>query len=91
MAGVTDREKLETSCRATVEWNFGQICDVIRGADIPDALKEHLIRNVRKFGNESIRVIANHLEFYNVVRNHRADSPNLKRVAHRAQGENHGD
>lgn len=95
--GVTDREKLETTSRATIEWNFGQICDYIDD-QFPSECKKHGVvfcadcfkAFVRKHGNESIRVIGNHLEHYNIVRNHRNDPVNLKRVAAQAAGENHG-
>ena len=88
---VTSRDELETKARATIEWNFGQICDRIDAladaglisADVQTQLK----RCVRKHGNEAIRVIANHLDFHNVTRNHRADRVNINRVARQAQGE----
>ena len=91
--GVTDREKLETAARATIEWNFGQICDAID--DLKNECRKHKLSLcfdcfksfVRKHGNESIRVIGNHLEHYNIVRNHRADALNLKRIAAKAAGE----
>lgn len=87
--GLTEREKLATSVRATIEWNFGQICDAIRAA-VPDASRaEALVRMVRKHGNDSIRVCENHLDFYNITRNHAAETINVQRVTARAlaQGE----
>lgn len=87
--GLTEREKLATSVRATIEWNFGQICDAIREA-VTDPLKaEALIRIVRKHGNDAIRVCENHLDFYNITRNHAAETINVRRVTARvlAQGE----
>jgi hypothetical protein len=84
MADVTDREKLEMSCRSTIEFNFGSICDVIsRGIElkaIDPQFGEAMKRQVRKYGNDSIRVISNHLEYYNVSRNHRKDAINKTRV-----------
>lgn len=89
---VTDREKLDTAARATIEWNFGQICDYIEQLHVScrKHAKEYCVdcfkTFVRKHGNESIRVIGNHLEHYNIVRNHRADAVNLQRVVAKAEG-----
>lgn len=88
MANVTDRQQLETKIKATVEWNFGTICDAINGAvqtgEIPAELGSSLKRIVRKNGNDIHRVIVNHLDFYNIVRNHRADQINIPRVTNTA-------
>lgn len=91
MAKLTDREELATKIRATIEWNFGQICDSLDAAvevgEMSRDMRDCLKRVVRKHGNESIRVIENHLEFHNITRNHRADKPNLQRVAARAKAQ----
>lgn len=87
--GLTEREKLATSIRGTIEWDFGSICDAIR-ATIPDSSKaDALIRIVRKHGNDAIRVCENHLDHYNITRNHAAETVNVHRVTARAlaQGE----
>jgi len=83
--GLTEREKLATAVRATVEWNFGQICDAIRETVEDPNKAALLIRLVRKYGNESIRVCENHLDFYNVTRNHALDKINTSRVIKQAQ------
>jgi hypothetical protein len=94
MAEVTDRAKLETSIRGTVEWNFGTVCDEIVALVAAGALSaeqgEGLVKLVRRKGNDIIRVSINHLACYNVVRNHAVDQVNPRRVAHLAQGERHG-
>ncbi len=88
---VDERQKFELQCRATIQFNFGSICDdidrFISGGKLSREDGELLKRNVRNEGNDAIRVISNHLDFYKIARNHKKDHINPKRVAQQAMKE----
>lgn len=88
---VDERQKLELQCRATISFNFGSICDdidrFVRGGKISKDDGELLKRYVRNQGNDAIRVIENHLEYYKISRNHKKDQVNTHRVAEQAAKE----
>lgn len=88
MPQVTDRDKLATQAQATVEWNFGQICDVIQAyaaaGSISASVVEELKRAVRRHGNNAIRVINGHLDYYNVIQRHEKLPVNYNRVVKKA-------
>lgn len=90
MAEVTDRDKLSTQAQATIEWNFGQICDAVDEFDKPcephsaKHCKECLKKRVRRHGNNAIRVINGHLAYYNVTQRAEKLPVNISRVARRA-------
>lgn len=85
---LPDRAKLDLQIRATIEFNFGSICDIVSNMTelgyLTEKDGETLKRHVRRYGNDAIRVIGNHLEFYIVSRNHRKDSINSERVVQSA-------
>lgn len=92
MPHITDRDKLATQAQATIEWNFGQICDVLQAqADagtIPAGVIDDLKRAVRRHGNNAIRVINGHLDYYNVIQRPEKLPVNYKRIVKQAmQGE----
>lgn len=92
MAEVTDRDKLATQAESTIEWNFGQICDLFKDLEAAGKLShtecEDLQRKVRRFGNNAIRVIGQHLSYYNVTQRPDKLPVNINRVAKKAmQGE----
>lgn len=91
MAEITDRDKLDLNCKSTIQFAFGSICDVIQDAVIAGSLNsdigEAMKRKVRRHGNDAARVVSNHLDFYNISRNHRKDLPNPERAARRAANE----
>lgn len=86
--GVNERDKLELKCRMTVSFHFGMICDEIdrcvEAQCIPHDEAEELKKLVRKNGNDAIRVIAGHLQFHKVARNHAADKPNTRIIVDEA-------
>lgn len=72
---------------STIQFEFGQICDLIRDKISDKATAEELIKEVRRHGNNAIRVTDNHLDYVHVSRNYMKEYPNVERVAKRAQGE----
>lgn len=89
MANVTDREKLDMACRMTVEFHFGSICDTIDNLIVDDPLLARRLKSkVRNHGNEAIRVLSNHMDYYHINRNHRKDTINSGRVIAKAQEDN---
>jgi hypothetical protein len=92
MAEVTDRDKLSTQTQSTIEWNFGQICDLfgdlVSAGKITSTEADDLQRKVRRHGNNAIRVINAHLAYYNVTQRPEKLPVNIHRVAKKAtQGE----
>lgn len=84
MPEPTDREKLSMRVRSTISYHFGSICDAIKASSLDPKVADALCSQVRRHGNDSVNVIDNHLEFYNISRNHRKDEINTRRVVERA-------
>lgn len=89
MADVTDRQKLEIKIRSTIEFNFGSMCDAIGNSIANGTLDQgaglSLQRLMRKYGNDAIRVIGNHLDYVNISTNHRMTPINTERVKQRVK------
>jgi hypothetical protein len=86
---ATDKEKLLLKIRLTIEWEFGQICDLERERLVAAGHSEDTIGKavslIRTHGNNAIRVIENHMNGYSVARKHAHDTPNKARILKNAR------
>jgi len=81
----TAKTKFEIQVRASIEFEFGSLCDYANNLGLDEKGVEHLKSRIRTAGNNCIRVINNHLEYYNVSRNHAKEKVNPERVIRRAK------
>lgn len=85
---ATEREGLGLRVASTIEFHFGTLCDYVRTfvdqGIIPAQTGEAIKRRIRTEGNQAIRVIDNHLTFFNISRNTQAEALNTERVIRHA-------
>src|SRR5579872_4643175 len=81
---ATEKEQLLLQIRATIEFQFGTLCDrlehVLNAIDAGVDTIRVLQRDVRTAGNTAIRHIENHTQNYNISRKHEKDKINKERV-----------
>ena len=89
MGKITDRDKLTTQIKGTLEFEFGACADnvgeALRQINVSPSslLATNILKRIRDAGNNSIRVINNHVDNYNVSYK-KKDTINASRLAEKA-------